>query len=98
MSTTLSSIYMADLPLASQTESCTLSNKGRRVLREYIRLYQVSNGSEITKSTLMQLRGCGERTASEILRWLNTAAMQRLSLLSLNALMLELESSVHDQS
>lgn len=93
MSATLDSIYSDDLPFVSQSENCALSNKGKRFLREYIRLYQVSNGSEVTKSTLMQLRGCGERTASEILRWLNTTAMQRLSLLSLNALSLELESS-----
>lgn len=73
-----------DVEPVTYAEPFMLSRKGRRFLQLYIRLYQVAHGSEVNKASLLQLRGCGERTATEILNWLNIMAMQRLSLLSID--------------
>lgn len=87
-----------DIAAVPRATPFALSNKGRRFLHLYIQLYQVAHGNEVNKASLMQLRGCGERTATEILRWLNTMAMQQLSLLTLNAVSPEIERAANDRS
>ncbi len=67
------------LPLLSTEPPHALSNKGRRILSLYIQLYQVVDVGEVSETALMQIRGCGQRTAAEISHWLRNVSARNTS-------------------
>ena len=45
-----------------------LSKKNQAIFDRFVQLYQVENPADFTRERLLELRGCGERSAKEILK------------------------------
>ena len=44
-----------------------ISKKSRAIFEKFVRLYQAESPADFTRERLLELRGCGEGTAHEIL-------------------------------